>query len=203
MFISRCSFRPAPGKEQALRDLLARNLGAGTRSALAARLWGPAPELELSGLLDSLADYEQAAERWGERRFVAELAPLLAAPPASAIDQLIVEAAAGPPPNYVMRLAYEPAQGNAGELRGLLEQRMRAFNQGEGRVVLSMRFSGGAVAFFTETLFQSLAELEQTRSRAQQNPAARQVVTAMGTLLARPAAAQEIYRVLARSGEAV
>jgi hypothetical protein len=200
VFVNHVLYYPKPGQEQALADLLGRTLPVGARATLMSRLWGTAPELRRIAWYESLAAFEAANVIGDQTGLASEFVPLVASPPAAELDQVIVEAPEGPPPNYVMRLTYEPAQGEAAELRPLLEQRMRAFNaNGEGRVILSMRFSGGPAAFYTSTLFQSLAELEQTRARAQQNPAAREVLAAMTPLLERPVASQDIYRVVARS----
>jgi len=207
MFIARTIFHPATGATSELRmvlgGLLEGHIAAqlAVRSTLTQRIWGPLPELRISRWYDSLADFE-AVFRADQPNppVAAQLKGLLAVAPGSDIDEVLVPAAEGPDPAYLVRFEYHPAQGHLQALRQALEERVRAAQAAGRRAGLSMRVSGGPALLSLQLLFQDLDALEQARAQTLQDAAAQEFSRSVGEHLARPADTPHIYRVLARVG---
>ena len=200
MFIARTIFHPAPGQSQALRSALEGLLQPDRRSVLSRRLWGPMFELRIGTWYESLADVEKAIrERPPTPQTVEQFKTLLAVTPGSDIDEVLVQAPQGPPPEFVVRFEYHPAQGKVTDLRQALEERVRALQADGRRVGLSMRVSGGPQLLSLQGLVQDLGTLEAARAQALADPAAQEFSRSIAAHLARPADTPHIYHILTRS----
>jgi hypothetical protein len=207
MFIARTIFHPAAGCLPELRMVLEGQLEGhvaaqlAVRSTLTQRMWGALPELRISRWYASLADFEAVYRAQQPNPPVAaQLKGILAIAPGSDIDEVLVPAAEGPEPAYLVRFEYHPAQGHVQALRQALEERVRAAQAAGRRANLTMRVSGGPALLSLQVLFQDLEALEQTRAQTLQDPAAQEFSRSVGEHLARPADTPHIYRVLRRIG---
>jgi len=196
-FLHRVIYHPAPGQGPALRELLLSQHWAG-RWSLSTRLWGQGGQFRVNHFAGSLAELEAGGALRPNPAIASPLQTLLATTPRFELEEALT-----PTPQadftYVVRFAYEPAQGKVMELRRQVEAYVAERRTAGANLSCGRNVSSGLQAVFVQAFFADLAALQAARARTLADPATQAYGELLAGLLARPADAPEVYQVLARS----
>lgn len=172
------------------------------RGNVSVRIAGPAPEVMVTYMYDSLAALEQALAEQQAARPEGPLpaAGLLAVAPAVDLLEVLLPLPAGPEARVVTQQVIEFAPGKGPELRRLMEEIVGKRNAAGSRVGIATRVSGGEPAHLLTGLHADLASLEKARAAALSDPEAPARAQRVAALLAHPAELPQIRQIVARFG---
>ena len=204
MFNQRATSYAAPGKGPELRALLEDRVkslkSSGRVAAFGQRMFGGPGG---NGFVINIRYDNLAAAEAGRRQdqsnpafqaYQAKLGALVARPVDVELWEVLIPNPANPvmnAPFFVQRGLNYPAQGEAPEVRALLEERVKTL-QAEGMsATLGMGVYGTeSPVFALQRSFQNLGQLDAVRARNQSDPAFQAYQAKMGSLVRQPAQVQ-------------
>ncbi len=203
LFVSSHSFYPVVGKVNGLRDALSARVRDLQSQGRRRNLIGPAgvshegPMFQMTGLYDSLAEFEAAGAVPIPQAVTDAFTPLLARQSGELLSVVVeppvpAQGAAARP--VIHRMRFTPMPGELAAVRDLFAGRVNETNAAGARGALSVTLTGRPQLLWTRW-FESLAQWEEVRAKMLADPKGAAFVAKTKGLMFEPPLTQ-IFRIV-------